>query len=148
LQPLEVSQTNLELLLAGFDAFNSGDLERILTFVDPQFEVSVPRELSAEPDTYRGYEGVRRYFETFAEAMDRITFHAERVWDTGEDLVVELRLTAIGRQTGIPVQQTAFLVWTVRDGKALRVRTYAALEPALASAGLPEDPGRPDFEGA
>ena len=62
--------------------------------------------------------------------------------------MVELRLTAIGRQTGIPVQQTAFLVWTVRDGKALRVRTYAALEPALASAGLPEDPGRPDFEGA
>ena len=143
-----MSRANLELLLAGFDAFNSGDLERILGFVDPQFEVSVPRELSAEPDTYRGYEGVRRYFQTFAEAMDEIRFHAERVWESGEDLVVELHLSAIGRQTGIPVQQTAFLVWTIRDGKALRARAYPALEPALAGAGLPEDPGRPDFEHA
>ena len=91
---------------------------------------------------------MRRYFETFAEAMAEIRFHAERVWEAGEDLVVELRLTATGRQTGIPVEQRVFLVWTVREGKALRVQTYPSLEPALASAGLPEDPGRPAFEGA
>ncbi|HUH81461.1 MAG TPA: nuclear transport factor 2 family protein [Solirubrobacteraceae bacterium] len=143
-----MSQGNLELLLAGLDAFNSGDVERILTFVDPQFEVSIPRELSAEPDTYRGHEGVRRYFETFAEAMTDIRFHAERVWTAGEDLVVEVLLTASGRQTGIPVEQRVFLVWTVRGGKALKVQTYPSLEPALASAGLPHDPGRPDYQRA
>ena len=156
---------NVELLLAGLEAFNSGDMERILTFVDPRFEVSIPRELSAEPDTYRGYEGVRRYFETFQEAMDEIRFHAERVWEVGEgragqdpagadpagaddagvDLLVEMRLTAIGRQTGIPVEQRVFLVWTVCDGKALRLQTYPSLQRALARAGLPEDPGRPAF---
>ncbi len=103
--------------------------------------------MSAEPDTYRGHEGVRRYFETFAEAMADIRFSAERVWTAGaEDLVVELRLTAAGRQTGIPVEQRVFLVWTVREGKALKVDTYASLEPALASAGLPQEPGRPVFE--
>ena len=96
-------------------------MERILTFVDPRFEVSIPAEVSAEPDTYRGHEGVRRYFETFAEAMAEIRFAAERVWTAGEeDLVVELRLTATGRQTGIPVEQRVFLVWTVREGKALQ----------------------------
>jgi ketosteroid isomerase-like protein len=140
---------NIERLLAGLEAFNSGDVERILTFVDPRFEVSIPAEVSAEPDTYRGHEGVRRYFETFAEAMADIRFAAERVWTAGEeDLVVELRLTATGRQTGIPVEQRVYLVWTVRDGRARRVDTYASLAPALVSAGLPEDPGPPDFGGA
>ena len=143
-----MSQENLELLLAGLDRFNSGDVERILAFVDPGFEVSIPRELSAEPDTYRGHEGVRRYFETFDEAMADIRFHAERVWDAGEDLVVQLRLTATGRQTGIPVEQRVFLVWTIRDGRALRVQTYPLLQQALASAGLPEDPGGPIYEHA
>ncbi len=37
------SQQNVELLLAGLEAFNSGDVERIVTFVDPRFEVSIPR---------------------------------------------------------------------------------------------------------
>ena len=144
-----MSQGNIERLLSGLDAFNSGDVERILTLVDPRFEVTIPGEVSAEPDTYRGHEGVRRYFETFAEAMADIRFAAERVWTAGEeDLVVELRLTATGRQTGIPVEQRVFLVWTVRDGRARKVSTYAALAPALASAGLPADPGRPAFEGS
>lgn len=144
-----MSRGNVELLLAGLDAFNSGDVELILTFVDPRFEVSIPAEVSAEPDTYRGHEGVRRYFETFAEAMADIRFGAERVWTAGaDDLVVELRLTATGRQTGIPVEQRVFLVWTVREGKALRVETYASLAPALASAGLPAEPGTPAFEGS
>ena len=53
--------------------------------------------------------------------MADIRFAAERVWTAGEDdLVVEVRLTATGRQTGIPVEQRVFLVWTVRDGKALQ----------------------------
>lgn len=142
-----MSQRNIEVLLAGLDAFNSGDVERILEFVHPEFEASVPRELSAEPDTYRGYEGARRYFETFAEAMAEIRFEAVRVWDGGEDLVVELKLTATGRQTGIPVEQRAFLVWTVRDRRALTVHAYASLERALAGAGLPEDPGEPAYQG-
>jgi ketosteroid isomerase-like protein len=101
-----------------------------------------------EPDTYHGYEGVRRYFQTFAEAMADIRFDAERVWESGEDLVVELLLTATGRQTGIPVEQRVFLVWTFRDTTALTVHAYASLKQALASAGLPEDPGRPAFERA
>ena len=143
-----MSQENIELLLAGLEAFNSGDVERILTFVDPQFEASVPRELSAEPDSYHGYEGVRRYFQAFDDAMAEVRFEAERVWESGEALVVELRLSATGRQTGIPVEQRAFLVWTVRERKALTVHAYASLAQALASAGLPEDPGRPDFERA
>jgi ketosteroid isomerase-like protein len=133
-----MSHENVEALRRGFEALNSGDMERIFAFVDPDFEAVVPPEFSAEPDTYRGYEGVRRYFASFQEAMDEIRFEADQVWDAGDSVVVEVRLTARGRETGIPVEQQIAQVWGIRDGKATRAETYASLSEALEAAGLTE----------
>jgi ketosteroid isomerase-like protein len=96
-------------------------------------------QLWREPDTYRGPEGIRRYFETFQEAMDDIYFDVERFWGTaGDKVVASFRLTARGKQTGIPVEQRAAFVWTIRDGHAVAVRTFVSLQEALASVGLDE----------
>jgi ketosteroid isomerase-like protein len=93
-------------------------------------------QLWREPDTYRGHGGIRRYFETFQEAMDDINFEGVRFWDAGEQVVVSVR----PKQTAIPVEQRAALVWTVRDGRATAVRAFASLSQALASVGLEEQP--------
>ena len=134
-----MSQQNVEALRDVFDAFNSGDLGRIVAFTHPDFEGVVPPELSAEPDIYRGHDGIRHYFQSFEEAMAEIRFHAERLWDAGESVVVAARLTAEGRQTAIPVEQQFALVWTFRDGRAVRVQAYASLSAALESVGLTEE---------
>jgi ketosteroid isomerase-like protein len=131
-----MSQENVEALRRGFEALSSGDVERILAFVDPDFEAVVPPEFSAEPDTYRGYEGVRRYFASFQEVMEEIRFEADRVWDAGDSVVVEVRVTARGRETGIPVEQQITQVWGIRDGKATPAQTYVSLSEALEAAGL------------
>ena len=133
-----MTDENREVLRAGLAAINSGDIDRIVDFVDPQFEVTVPAELSAEPDIYRGPEGIRRYFETFQDAMEDIHFAAERSWEAGEHVVVSFRLTARGKQTGIPVEQRAVFVWTLRERQAIAVRAFASLPEALASVGLDE----------
>src|SRR5207248_2525173 len=96
----------------------------------------IPPELSAEPSAYRGHEGVRRYFASFYEVMRDIRFDADRVWDAGDAVVVALRLTAKGKETGIPVEQTSGQVWTIRDGLAIRVQSFVTVEQALQSAGV------------
>jgi ketosteroid isomerase-like protein len=131
-----MSQENIEVVRDGFEAFNSGVITRILAFAHPDFEAIVPPELSAEPDTYRGHDGIRRYFQSFQDAMDEIRFQPEQFWDVGESVVAAVRITAKGRQTAIAVEQRIVQVWTLRDGKALRVRTYASLPEALAAVGL------------
>ena len=131
-----VSAENVQVLRDGIAAINSGEIERILAFVHPDFVAIVPEELSTEPDTYRGHEGIRRYFESFWDAMDDIRFDAVRFWDAGDHVVVDVRLTARGRQTSIPVEQRAALVWSVLDGKARSVRAFASLQEALESVGL------------
>jgi ketosteroid isomerase-like protein len=131
-----VSQENVETLRKGFDALNRGELAGILAFVDPDFETVVPPELSAEPSAYRGHEGVRRYFESFSEAMRDICFNADHIWDAGDAVVVALRLTAKGKETGIAVEQQVGQVWTIQEGRAVRVENFVSVEEALESAGL------------
>jgi ketosteroid isomerase-like protein len=133
-----MSQADVDALKGGFEAFNSADIGRILAFIDADFEAVIPPAFSAEPDTYRGHDGVRRYFRSFLEAMDDVRFHAERFWDAGEKVVVAVRLTAKGKRTAIPVEQRFTQVWAIRDGKALSVRAYLSPAEALESVGLRE----------
>jgi ketosteroid isomerase-like protein len=135
-----MSQENVENLRQAYEAFSSGDIGRILAFAHPEFEAVVPPELSAEPDTYRGHDGIRRYFDSFQDAMDDISFAPEEFWDAGESVVALVRLTAKGRQTAITVEQRIAQVWTVRDGQAVSLQTYPSLAEALDAAGL-ESPG-------
>jgi ketosteroid isomerase-like protein len=133
-----MSNQNVEIVRQAFAAFNCEDIGRILALTHPQLEVEIGPEISAEPDTYRGHDGMRRYFRTFQDAMDEIRFQPERFWDAGESVVVALLLTAKGRQTSIPVEQRSAGVWTIRDGKVAGVRAYASAAEALESVGLAE----------
>jgi ketosteroid isomerase-like protein len=121
-----------------YEAFNSGEFASILELIDADFEAVVPPAFSAEPDTYRGHAGVRRYFESFQDAMSEIRFEPRRTWDVGHSVVVDARLTARGRRTGIPVEQQFAQLWRIRDGRATAVRTYVSVAEALAAAGQPQ----------
>jgi uncharacterized protein len=134
-----MSQENVDAVRRGLEAFNSGDIEQVIAIAAPDFEAIVPPELSAEPDTYRGHDGLRRYFESFHETMEEIRFEPEQLIDAGDEVVTVVRLTAKGRHTAIPVEQRIAQVWMMRDGKALQVRTFTTLKRALAEAGLGED---------
>jgi ketosteroid isomerase-like protein len=133
-----MARENVELVRRGFEVFNSGDIDRILSFTGADFEIEVPAGLSAEPDTYRGHEGVRRYFQSFDEAMDEVHFQADRFWDAPEAVVVDARVTARGKQTAIPVEQRAAQLWSIRGGRVIRIRAYASLSEALETVGLEE----------
>jgi ketosteroid isomerase-like protein len=141
-----VSQENVEIVERINAAFNSGDIDNLLARIDDDFETTVPPEFSAEPDTYRGPDGMRRYFDSFREAMREIRFHQETVRDAGSSVVVAVRLTAVGRTTAIPVEQRFAQVWSLRGGKAVSVRTYPSVSEALEAARLEDQPRPPSGE--
>lgn len=128
----------VDLLSEGFRAVEREGVEGILPLLDPAFEVDVPPELSVEPDTYRGWDGMRRYFSSFEESMEEIRFEPEEMIDVGAGrVVVCLRVSARGRGTGIPVEQRLAQVWTIRGDKAVRARTYVDKGAALAAVSDP-----------
>ena len=58
-----MSQEDVELLQEVLEALDEGGVDAVLPFIHPDFEFSTPPSISVEPDTYRGHDGLRRYFD-------------------------------------------------------------------------------------
>ena len=120
------------------EAFGGEDVETIIPFVHPDFESTTPSGLAAEPDTYRGHDGVRRYFASFYEAMDKIWLEARDFREIGGKVLFRGTLHSRGRSTGIESGIEAAMVWTVKDEKLIRMEIFATEEEALAALEAPQ----------
>jgi ketosteroid isomerase-like protein len=79
---------------------------------------------------------MRRYFESFYDAMDDIGFDLRSFEDLGDGRVmIDSKLMARGKTTGIAVEQDVVLVWELRDGLAYRCHVFASREAAQAAFG-------------
>lgn len=135
-----MSDDNVEIIRRGFETMQRDGWQTLFSLIDPEFELTTPPDLAMEPDTYRGEAGLRRYFESFEDAMEDIQIVPEGEFlGAGEKVFVPFRLSARGRETGIEATQRAFQVWTMRAGRGLRVEIFASREQALEAAGLPPD---------
>jgi ketosteroid isomerase-like protein len=129
-----VSRENLEIVERGIEAFNDRGVEGIVPYIHPEFEATTPPNLASEPDTYRGHDGVRRWFDSFYEVMDQIRWDAHSFQQVGDRVVVEFTLRARGKTTGLDFGQEAVMVWSFRDGKGIRIELFETLDEALAAA--------------
>jgi ketosteroid isomerase-like protein len=118
---------------AALQAFASGDTGAVERHIDPEFEGVVPPELSAEPDSYRGHDGVRRYFELFADTTEDLRFDTEVTEDLGEWVLVTVNLSGRGRTSGLPMDTTVYAAVLIRDDKLLRMEGFPTLEDARAA---------------
>ncbi len=120
------------------DSLAERGIDGMLAFIHEDFEMYTPPEFAAEPDTYRGPDGVRRWFDSFYEVMDRVGLEARDLVEVdGGQVVGTIRITARGASTGIETSQETPLLCTVRDGKILGMSFFSTREEALAAVGSP-----------
>ena len=128
-----MSEGDVARARAALAAFGTGDLDRLVRQFHPDFVGVVPPELSAEPDTYRGHAGIRRYLESFREYVEGLRFVPEDVIDAGDAVVVAMRIEGRGRGSGVPFEQRLANRITVRDGLIDSMTAYATVDEALAA---------------
>jgi ketosteroid isomerase-like protein len=128
-----MSEVEVEIVRSIYEALGRDGFEAIFEFIHPDFEAVAPPDLSVEPQTYRGHEGVRAWFESFYEAVDELRVEGEEFIDHGTRVVVPTRIVVRGRDSGIEAGQSLAAVWTIKDGKAIAVEPYADKESALRS---------------
>jgi ketosteroid isomerase-like protein len=102
--------------------------------IDPEVEVHDP-PLGPDSQIYRGHEGLRLALANIQQAFDDPRFEAEEFRDAGDDVVVFVRMRARGKESGAEVEARIAHLWTMRDGKGVRVRVLGRDE-ALEAAGL------------
>jgi ketosteroid isomerase-like protein len=123
--------TDVERVREAFAALERDGVEGLLPYFHEEFEGIVPPEMSLEPDTYNGREGVRRYFALWGEAVDGILFSPVEVIDADGAIVARMRITGQGRESGVPLDWTVINRLTLRDGLIATMTAYPTLEEAL-----------------
>jgi ketosteroid isomerase-like protein len=119
-----------DAVLAAYESFNQGELEPILDLLHPDVEW-IPPPTSVDPHPLRGREAVREYlapnfFESqTAEPLETVE-HENR-------LLVVARVRARGRGSGVELDQTAYHLMTIEDGRAVRFEVHVDRDAALAA---------------
>ena len=116
-------------------AASAEDYESVLHFVHPDFVMVTPIGLAAEPDTYSGPEGVRRWFESFFEVMDEVDVVPVEIEPTSraDTAAVEFDLVARGRASGIEMHQRAYALCRTTEGQLLSIEFFHSLDEAHAA---------------
>ena len=115
-----------------FERINSGGVDSALELITTDARFVVPPEASAEPDTYEGHEGARRYFDGFEGILDDVRFGLIDLEEVAPGTILAaVRLSGRGAATGIPVAQETHGVLIVRDGLVSYITTYNEREAAL-----------------
>jgi ketosteroid isomerase-like protein len=137
-----MSQENVDRLRAGYEAYSRTGEFPVENF-DSDAEWVVARE---DPDaaTHRGVEAIRGYLAQWAEMFEDIDLRAEEVIDAGDKLFVWTRFSGKGITSGASVQMELAHVYTVRDGKLVRVEEYFDRREALEAAGVSEQDAHAD----
>ena len=136
-----MSRENVEIVRRLLTDFRQRDHERAFEYYDPQIEWDATRMAQTIPDLaeiYHGHEGVRTYWRRWLSAWKDLEFELEDVRDGGEEIVALIRnQRQWGRHSGITTDIPPYaLVFSFRDGKVIRWRSFPDQASGLRAAGL------------
>ncbi|MQA74393.1 MAG: DUF4440 domain-containing protein [Solirubrobacterales bacterium] len=120
-------------------AFNSGDLERQLSFGTPDLVMTTADEWPGG-GRYAGREEVRRFVTEFLETWGSIRYEQLAGENVGGRLVERARWVGSGRSSGVETAVDFYSVWTVRADLVARLDVFGTRAQArefarAASAG-------------
>jgi ketosteroid isomerase-like protein len=124
----------VEVVRALFERFAEGGIEPTLDLFHEDLLIEIPPDMSAEPDTYRGREGARRYFQGFEGMIDDVRYEAREIVPIDDRVLACARMSGTGVSSGLGVALDAFVLHEFEDGLIKRMRPYPDEESARAAA--------------
>jgi uncharacterized protein len=118
----------------GYDAFNRGDIAAVLELFDPSVELGVLDD-SPIGEVSHGHDGFRKLLAENNEMFDQYRNLPEEIVAVSEEkVVVVVRSEARGRLSGAEVGGRVAHLWTLRDGKVVRLQLFRSREAAIDAA--------------
>jgi ketosteroid isomerase-like protein len=134
-----MSQENVEVVRAAFDAYVRGDIDAVLGLCDENIVITQPAEVPGVSPEQRGHAGVLEAFSIWPEQWDDFQIEIERVVaHPGDYVVVATHQRGRGKQSGVEVDGEFTFVFAVRGGKIAEWRIFVQRDQALEAAGLRE----------
>jgi ketosteroid isomerase-like protein len=131
-----VGRANVEALRPVYEEWGRGNWR-------PRFDVYAPDYEWGWSEEFPGLEGVSsdpevrsRRLREWLSPWEEWRCEAEEYVSAGELVVVLTRYTGRGKESGVSVDTKGAHLWTMRDGKAVRLVVFSSRSKALEAAGL------------
>jgi ketosteroid isomerase-like protein len=136
-----MSEENAEIVRRLYEAIDHGDTEAVLALYDPDIEwhfARSPFRNLVRHDVYRGHSALRDFIrERYEDAWESVDDELEQIIDAGDRVISIIKTHGRGRASGAETEKTHAGVWTIRDGRIVRVE-WMSRDEALEAAGLSE----------
>ena len=130
-----MSSERVELVKRGYEAWNTGDRSWVLDHMSEDVEWVTPPE-DPDPGTYRGYEGVERFWSQWRAAVGQLEFKIEEIAEVGDHVIVTARRSGRGEHSGLAVSDRVIQVFTFQGEKCVSVHEYYDRDAALRDFGI------------
>jgi ketosteroid isomerase-like protein len=127
-----MSQENVEIVRRFLD----GDVEEALMYADPDIVWNPIEELSTQ-----GHGAVRASLARWKAEWDDYEVLPEGFVDAGDQVVATVRLRGRGRGSGVEIDARFYDLYTLREGKIVRMDQFTERSQALQAVELGEFPG-------
>ena len=116
-----------------FEAFNRGDPSEAqeLWTEDAEWRPAYFGGGLVEGAVYRGQDEIADFITVQADAWESFSATPLGVREAGSRVLVEARLEAVGRASGLPFERMTWNVFEIRDGRIASGRVYTSEADAL-----------------
>jgi|SRR5262245_4370772 len=121
-----------DAIVASYEAVNQRDIDGALAPLadDAEWHES---EVLPDTDIYRGKDAIRAFLAEFLDSWERFHQTVDEVRERGDRVLVLIHLEATGRGSAADVDARYAHLWTVSDGKGIRVDAFYDRDKALAA---------------
>src|SRR5688500_7565637 len=131
-----MSQSNVEIVRKSVQAFNEiGMAETALRFFDVGAVFEEPPE-QPSPTMAEGRDAAVRTFRQFDEAWEEHRSEAEEIRVIDDERVLLLSVEHFRGRDGLEISQPCGSIYTLRDGKIVRMQSFWERATATEAAGL------------
>jgi ketosteroid isomerase-like protein len=129
-----VSQEGVETVRRGYEAWNRGDLDQIARMVDDSFEWHEASEVPGA-GTRRGRAEFDHYLRSFRHFWRTFQFEPLEIRALGDHVLAIVIERGRSAHDDVAVSQQFVHLWTLREGKAVKLEGFYDKTAALRAAG-------------
>jgi ketosteroid isomerase-like protein len=130
-----MSVANVETVRKAIAASARRDVETAEDLFTPDADLRPPSH-RFDGVTFRGHNGLRAWIDRTRETSREMNATVDEVAASGEKVVMASELHVTGHESGVPIAQREFFVFTVHGGRIAAVIAYPTEREALQAAGL------------
>ena len=127
---VSTSEQRIAALRSAYDAFNRGDIDSAVQFLDSHVDWSEPSEFPGG-GTYTGPEAVKRYLSQSRAAWAECRSEPEQLIPIGNRVVVFVHARVRPKDSSAYQDVLLADVYTFRDDRVIQMRAFADRQQAL-----------------